>query len=147
MKCEAVLRPNSVVFDANTIQLATRQVCVGAENTGFGVRQGAAETKVIWQDKGGLTTQWIDNKMRECFWEIAQSMSLINKQGAGPERSDHLTDCCITRTSDLASQRPLWKQYKADKTNLEVEKLKAALDKFAEGGLCQMEELTGRNPD
>jgi len=105
MECKPVWRAKSVVADANTIQMPTPQVRVRAENTAVGVRQWAAETMVIWQDKGGLTTQWIDNKMRECIWEIAQSMSLVNKQGAGPEQSDLITDCCVTRIRDLAPKK------------------------------------------
>jgi len=50
----------------------------------------------IWQDKGGLTTQQIDNKVRERVWEIAQSMSIINKQGPSPEQWDLLIDRCVT---------------------------------------------------
>jgi len=38
----------------------------------------------ICQDIGGLTTQRIDNQVKECVWEIAQSLSIINKQGGGP---------------------------------------------------------------
>jgi len=89
----------------------------------------------IRQEKGGLTTQRIDDIARECMWENAQSMSILNKQGAGPEQWDLLIDCCITRISGLQSKRPLWKRYMADKTNLDGQKLKAALDKFAEVGL------------
>ena len=89
----------------------------------------------IWQDEGGLTTQRIDNKVRERIWEIAQSMSFINKQGAGPEQWDLLTDCCITRISELESKWPLWKWYMADKTNPDGRKLKAALDELAQVGL------------
>jgi len=118
------------------MQMPTLQVRVWAENTGVGASQWAAETMGIWQDKGGLTTQRIDNKVRECVWEIAQSMSIVNKQGAGPEQWDHLIDHCVTPISDLESKRPLWKRYMADKTNLDGQKLKAALDEFAEVGLC-----------
>jgi len=88
----------------------------------------------IWQDKGGLTTQWIDNKVRERMWEIAQSMSIINKQGAGPEQWDLLIDRCVTGISELESKRLLGKWYMADKTDLDGQKLKAALDEFAEVG-------------
>jgi len=62
----------------------------------------------IWQDKGGLTTQRIDNKVRERICEIAQSMSIINEQGTRPEQWDLLIDCCVTRISELESKRPLW---------------------------------------
>ena len=68
--------------------MPTLQVRIWAENTRVGVTQWVAETMgmVILQDKGGLTTQRIDNKVRERVWEIAQSMSIINKQGASPEQ-------------------------------------------------------------
>jgi len=115
--------------------MPTLQVRVWAENAGVGVSQWAAETMGIWQDKGGLTTQRMDNKVREHVWEIAQSMSIINKQGAGPEQWDLLIDRCVTRISELESKMPLWKRYMADKTNLNGQKLKAALDEFAEVGL------------
>jgi hypothetical protein len=36
-----------------------------AKNAGVGVSQWAAKTIGIWQHKGGLTTQRIDNKVRE----------------------------------------------------------------------------------
>jgi len=45
--------------------MPTLQVRISAENAGVGVSQWAAETVGIWQDKGGLTTQQIDNKVRE----------------------------------------------------------------------------------
>jgi hypothetical protein len=76
--------------------MVTIQAWVWAENTGFGVSQWAAETMGIWQDKGGLTTQWMDNEVRERVWEIAQSMSIINRQGAGPKQWDILNDRCVT---------------------------------------------------
>jgi len=117
--------------------MPTLQVCAWVKYTGIGANQWAADTMGIWQDKGGLTTQRIDNKVRERVWEIAQSMSIINKQGAGPEQWDLLIDRCITRISELESNRPLWKWYMADKTNLDGQKLKAALDEFAEVGLRQ----------
>jgi len=63
---------------------------------GVGVSEWAAETMGIWQDKGGLTTQQIENKVMECVWEIAQSMRIINKQGAGPKQWDLLINCCVT---------------------------------------------------
>jgi hypothetical protein len=50
----------------------------------------------IWQDMSGLTTQQIDNEVRERIWEIAPSMSIINKQGTSPEHCDVLIDPCIT---------------------------------------------------
>ena len=62
-------------------------------------------------------------------------MSIINKQGAGPERWDLLIDRCITQISALESKRPVWKQYMADKTNHDGRKLKVALDEFVEVGL------------
>jgi len=89
----------------------------------------------IWLDKGALTKQRIDDKVRERVREIAQSMSIISKQGAGPEQWDLLIDRCIAQISDLQSKRPHWKWYMADMTNLDGQKLKAALDEFAEVGL------------
>jgi hypothetical protein len=118
MQCDVFWLLKSVVGDGNTIQIPTPQVCVWAENAGVGVSQWAAETMGIWQDKGGLTTQWIDNKVREHVWEIAQSMRIINNQGTSPEKRDLLIDRCVTRISDLEYKRLLWKQYMADKTNL-----------------------------
>ena len=72
-----------MVANANSIQMPTLQVRIWAENDGVAVSQRAAEAMGIWQDKGGLTTQWIDYKVTECVWEIAQSKSILNKQGAG----------------------------------------------------------------
>jgi len=115
--------------------MPTLQVRVRAENAGVGVSQWAAETMGIWQVKGGLTTQRIDNKVREHVWEIAKSMSIINDQGAGPEQWDLLIDHCLTQISDLESKRPLWKRYMADKTNLNGQNLKAVQDEFAQVGL------------
>jgi len=117
--------------------MPTLQVRVWAENAGVGASNWVAKTMRIWQDKGGLSTQQIDNKLRERVWEISQSMSMINKQGAGPEQSDVQIDRCVTRISDLQSKRPLWKRYMADKTNLNGQKLNAALYEFAEVGLRQ----------
>jgi len=114
--------------------MPTLQVRVWAENAGVGVSQLAAETMRIRQDKGGLTTQWIDNKVRERVWEIAQSMSIINRRGAGPKQWNLLIDRCVSRTSDLESKRRLWKWYVADKTNLDGQKLNAAQDEFVEVG-------------
>jgi hypothetical protein len=126
--------------------MPTLQVRVWAENAGVGVSQWAAETMGIWQDKGGLTTQRMDNKVRERVWEIAQSMSIINKQGAGPEQWDLLIDRCVTRISELESKRPLWKRYMADKTNLDGQKLMAALDEFAEVGLRRRKNRLEETP-
>jgi len=61
----------------------------------------------IWQDKGGVTTQQIDNTMREHGWEIAQSMSKINEQGTSPEQWDLPINHYITEISLLASKRLL----------------------------------------
>ena len=112
---------------------------VWAENAGVGVSQWAAKTMGIGQEKSGLTTQQINIKVRERVREIAQSMSIINKQGARPERWDLQFDRCVTRTSDLTTTRPLWNRYMADTTNLDVQKLKPALTKFTVVGLRRME--------
>jgi len=78
------------------MQLPTLQVHIWAENAGVGVSQWAAECMGIWQDKDGLTTQQIHSRVREHIWEIAQSMSIINKQGAGSGQWDLLIDYCVT---------------------------------------------------
>jgi hypothetical protein len=146
MECHTFWLLKSVVADANTIQMPTLQVRVWAENAGVGVSLWAAETMGIWQDKGGLTTQWIDNKVRERIWEIAQSMSIINKQGVGPKQWDLLIDRCVTRISELESKRLLWKRYMADKTNLDGQKLKAALNGFVEVGLRRRKNKLEETP-
>jgi len=117
--------------------MPTLQVRVWAESSGAGVSQWAVETMGICQDKGGLTTQRIDNKSRERVWGIAQSMGIINNQGASHKQRDLLNNHCITEISDLESKRPLWKWYMADKTNLNGHKLKTALAEFAEVSLHQ----------
>jgi len=76
--------------------MPTLQVPVWAENAGVGVSQWAADTMGIWQDEGGLTTQRMDHKVREHVWEISQSMSIINNQGACPEQWSFLIDRCVT---------------------------------------------------
>jgi hypothetical protein len=58
--------PKLVIADANTILMPTLQVSVWAENASVGVSQRAAETMGNWQDMGGMTTQWIDNRLRDC---------------------------------------------------------------------------------
>jgi len=63
--------PKPVVADANTIQLRSPEVRIWAESAGSAVSQLAAETMGIWQDMGGLTTQWMDIKVRERVWDIA----------------------------------------------------------------------------
>jgi len=84
------------VADANSIQMPTLQVLDWAKNTRVGVSQWAAETMGIRQENGGLTKQQKDNTVRECIWEIAQSMSISNKPGASTEQWDLLIDHCIT---------------------------------------------------
>jgi len=126
--------------------MPTLHVRVWAENAGVGVSQWAAETMGIWQDKGGLTTQWMNNKVRERVWEIAHSMSIINKQGSSPEQWDLLIDRRVTRISELESKRPLWKRYIADRTNLNGQKVNAALDEFAEVGLRRRKNRLEETP-
>jgi len=115
--------------------MPTLQVRAWAENSGVGVSQWSAETIGIWEERGRLTTQRNDNQVRGHVWEVAQSMRISNKLGAGLEQWDLLIDHCITPIKDLASKRPLWKWYMADKTNLDGQKLKAALDESAGVGL------------
>jgi hypothetical protein len=74
-------------------------------------------------------------------------MSIINKQGAGPEQWDLLIDHCVTRISELESKRPRWEWYMADKTNLDVQKLKAALDEFVQVGLRQRKNRLEETPN
>jgi VanZ family protein len=126
--------------------MPTLQVRVWAQNAAVGVSQWAAETMGIWQDKSGLTTQRMDNEVRERVWEITHFMSIINKQGAGPEECNLLIDHCVTRISELESKRPLWKRYMADKNNLNGQKLKAALDEFEEVGLPQRKNRLQETP-
>jgi len=78
------------------IQMATLQVRVGAANAGVAVSQWVAESMGIWNDMGGLTTQWIDNTVRKRIREIAQSMSVIIKQGQDSKYWDLLIKCCVT---------------------------------------------------
>jgi len=73
------------------------------------VRQWAAENMRICQENGGLKSQWKDNKVRERVWEIVQSMSISNEQGAGPKQCDLLIDYCVTQIRDLASHSLLLK--------------------------------------
>jgi len=138
MWCDAIWLLKSVIPDTNTSQMAILQIHVWVKNAGVGVSKFTAETMGIWQDTGGLTTEWIVNEVRECVWVITQSMSIIKMQGTGPKQWDLLINLYITRISDGASTRPPWKQYMADKTNLNGQKLKTALDEYLEVGLCWM---------
>jgi hypothetical protein len=137
MLCDAFRLPKSVIADANTIEIPTLQVRVWDENADVGDSQWAAETMGIWQDKGGLTTQWIDKTVTEHIREIAHSMRIINTQGTGPEQCHLLIHRCITEISGLESERPLSKMCMAVTTNLDGPKLKAALDDIAEVGRRQ----------
>jgi len=76
--------------------------------------------------------------VREHIWEIAQSMSIINKRRTLPEQCDLLRDCCVTRSSALASPSVLWEQYMAVKTNLNSENSNAAQNEGVDGGLRRM---------
>jgi hypothetical protein len=127
--------PKSVVADANSILMPTHQVHVWVETACIGVNKLAAETMGIWQDNGGLTTQQLENKVRERILEIAQCMIIINKQGAGPKQWNLLIHRCVPRITDLELKRQLWKWYLADKTKLDGQKLKAALDECGEVAL------------
>jgi hypothetical protein len=82
---DAFWLPKSVVADANTIQKPILQVYAWAKHAGVGVSQWTAEAMGTGQDEGGSTTQWTDNMVRECIWEIAQSMGISNKQGTHPK--------------------------------------------------------------
>jgi hypothetical protein len=65
--------------------MPTVQVCVSGQNAGVGGSEWAADTMEVSQIQGGLTRKWKDNHVRECVWEIAQSMSIINMQDIGPQ--------------------------------------------------------------
>ena len=106
-----------------------------AENAGVGVNQCAADTMGIWKDMCGLTTQQMENEVTEPVWEIAQSLSIVNKQVPRAKQWDLLIDHCTTWISDLEFPRLPWKQYIAGKTNLHGQKHEAALDEFVEVGL------------
>jgi len=70
--------------------------------------------------------------------QIAQSMSVGNKPGAGPMRWDHLIDHSIAPISDLASKLALLKYYMTAKTIHDGRKLKAAYDEFGDVSCCWM---------
>jgi len=72
--------------------MPTQCVLLWAENAGVGCSQWAAETMVIWQQKGGLTMQRKNNKVREHVWMIAQLISISNKHSTGPKQLDLLFD-------------------------------------------------------
>jgi len=139
MQCDAIWLLKSVVADVKTIQIPTQGVRHWVLNAGVGVTEWAAETIGIGQEKGGFRMQRKYNKVTVPVWEIAQSMGISNRQGAGPKQWELLIDRCITRISDLASKWLLWKCYMAEKTIINCRKLKAAHDKFVEVGLHQRE--------
>jgi len=126
--------------------MPTLQGGIWAEIVGVGVSQWAAETMGIWQDTGGLTTQRIDNKVREHVWDIAQSMNIINKQGGGPKQYNLLIDHFSTRMSDQASTTLLRNRYITDQTKLYCQKLKAARFGFAVVGLHWREIMLDETP-
>ncbi|KAF8533659.1 hypothetical protein BDD12DRAFT_809987 [Trichophaea hybrida] len=95
---------------------------------------------------GGLTLQWKNNKVRMCVWEIAQSMNVSNKLGAGPKKWDLSIEHCVVATSDLAPKRPLQKWYKADITILNGQKLKTAGDECTDVGLRQWMQRIPETP-
>jgi hypothetical protein len=126
--------------------MPTVQFRVWAKNAGVGVSQWAVETFGIWQQKGGSTTQQIDTKVRMCVWQIAHSITMINMQGSGPEHWCLPINCSITRIGDLDSGRPHWKLYMADKTNLDRQKLQAALHGSEEFDFCGREYRIEKTP-
>jgi len=68
MKCDTFWLPNSVIPDANAIQISSLLVRIWAENVYGAVSQQTAQTMGIWQKKGGMTIQWINNKLRQPVW-------------------------------------------------------------------------------
>jgi len=123
--------PKSVVTNANSILLPTIELCFGPD-TSVGVIQWAAETMGILHEKDSLTTQWKDNIVRESIWVTAQTMSISNKQCAGPEKWNIPTNYYVTLSSDLQSKRPLLIQYMADNTSLDDRYLRTALNELVE---------------
>jgi len=115
--------------------LSTCHRTTWADITAVGVSQWAADTMGIRQEKGGLTTPLNDNEVRESVGVIDQSMSISNVQGTGPEQCDVLHDHCVTRIRSLASTSLHSNWYLADKTHLDGQRVKAALDEFGEVGL------------
>jgi len=115
--------------------MLTEHFCPSAENASVGHSKWAAETIELWPEKVHSTMQWKDNNVRECVWEVAQSMSISNKLGVSPEQLELLINRCGTRIGDLASTRPLWKWSMTDRTVLEGRQLEAAHDVFAEDDL------------
>jgi len=126
--------------------MVTLQVGVWAEHTGIGNSQWAAATMGIWQDKGGLTTQWGDKKVRELIWEIPKSVGISNNQGLVVEQWDLLIDRCITLIGSLEFNRQLLKQYWVHKTIIDGQKLKAHLDEVAEIGFAIQAWLYCQSP-
>ena len=100
----------------------------------------------IWHGKGGLTTQQNDHNVREHVWETAQSMSISNKLGAGPEQWNLLIDCSVTGINHLVSIRLLWTQFMEVDTNLNGQKQKEALDEFSKVGLRQKKQTIDETP-
>ncbi|KAF8542575.1 hypothetical protein BDD12DRAFT_802786 [Trichophaea hybrida] len=73
-------------------------------------------------------------------------MGIINEQDVSPKQWNVRIICRDTPIGDLASDRPHWVSYLADKPNLDGVKLKAALDEFAEVGLCQSQTRLIESP-
>jgi len=71
--------------------------------------------------------QWIDNKVRECIWEIAQYMSIGHKLSTRPKQWDLLIDHGVTQISDLVSKWLLWEWYMVGKTILDGRSLQGSL--------------------
>jgi len=62
-------------------------------------------------------------------------MTISNKEGAGPKPWDLPIDQGVCLIGNLASKWLLSKFYMADKTNLDGQKLMAAVNEFTEDGL------------
>jgi len=118
----------------------------GAKNAVVGVIKWAALPMGILQEKGGLTTQQKDNNLQKQVWEIAQTINVGNKLGAGPEQWYLLMDCWVTHISDLLSKRPLGKWSMADKTILDSRRFNAALAEYTEVGHPQWKHSIDETP-
>jgi len=63
------------------MQKPNAQFHIRADNAGIKIRQWAPQMIVIWQDKGALTTQSMENPVRECMRGIALFNKISNMHG------------------------------------------------------------------
>jgi hypothetical protein len=109
--------------------MPTQQVYFWAMIAVVGVSQWAADSMGTGQEKGGLTMQWKDNKLRDTIWGIAQSLFSTIQLGTGPVQWDLPINCTIIEISNLAPERLLWRRFTSDKAILNGQKCQPALVK------------------